>query len=132
MSDRTYTPAEAAAIIGLTERTIIKRCLDSRVPGARRTDSGWVIPAASVESERQRVASKTNVKAPDSRSAASQISVTAPTVRRLVNEYTSALGSASEAELETNRRRIAEIASKAKAAIFIGADGRQTKVKRMR
>lgn len=132
MSDRTYTPAEAAEIIGLTPRTIIKRCLDSRVPGARRTDNGWVIPAEAVESERQRVAAKTNVKAPDNRSAASQISVTAPTVRRPVNEYTAAINSASEAELEANRQRIAEIARKAKAAIFIGADGRRTKVKRMR
>ncbi len=127
---KIYTPAEAAEIIGLTPRTIVKRCLDSRVPGARRTDNGWMIPAEAVEAERQRVAAKTNIKAPDSRSASSQISVTAPTVRRPVNEYTAAIGSATEAELEANRARLAEIAKRARAAVYITADGRTKTVKR--
>ncbi len=122
---KIYTPAEAAEIIGLTPRTIIKRCLDSRVPGARRTDNGWMIPAAAVEAERQRVAAKTNIKAPDTRTISSQI-----TLQTARNEYTAAIGSATEAELAANRARLAEIAKRARAAVLISADGRVGRVKR--
>ena len=130
MSDKTYTPAEAAEIIGLTPRTIVKRCLDSRVPGARRTDSGWMIPAAAVEAERQRVAAKTNIKAPDTRTTSSQITLQTAKPARTVNEYTAAIGSATEAELAANRARLAEIARRARAAVYITADGRTKTVKR--
>ncbi len=130
MSDKTYTPAEAAEIIGLTPRTIIKRCLDSRVPGARRTDNGWMIPASAVEAERQRVAAKTNIKAPDTKTTSSQITLQTARPARMVNEYTAAIGSATEAELEANRARLAEIAKRARAAVYITADGRTKTVKR--
>ena len=127
---KIYTPTEAAEIIGLTPRTIIKRCLDSRVPGARRTDSGWMIPAEAVEAERQRVAAKTNVKAPDTRTTSSQITLQTARPARAVNEYTAAIGSATGAELAANRARLAEIAKRARAAVLIGADGRVERVKR--
>ena len=127
---KIYTPTEAAEIIGLTPRTIIKRCLDSRVPGARRTDNGWMIPAEAVEAERQRVAAKTNVKAPDTRTTSSQITLQTARPARAVNEYTAAIGNATEAELATNRARLAEIAKLARAAVYITADGRTKTVKR--
>ncbi len=127
---KIYTPAEAAEIIGLTPRTIIKRCLDSRVPGARRTDNGWMIPAEAVEAERQRVSAKTNIKAPDSRTTSSQITLQTSRPARAVNEYTAAIGSATEAELAANRARLAEIAKRARAAVLIGADGRVSRLKR--
>ena len=127
---KIYTPTEAAEIIGLTPRTIIKRCLDSRVPGARRTDNGWVIPAAAVEAERQRVAAKTNIKAPDTRTTSSQITLQTAKPARTVNEYTAAIGSATEAELAANRARLADIARRARAAVYIAADGRTKTVKR--
>ena len=127
---KIYTPAEAAEIIGLTPRTIIKRCLDSRVPGACRTDNGWMIPAEAVEAERQRVAAKTNVKAPDTRTTSSQITLQTARPARTVNEYTAAIGSATEAELAANRARLAEIAKRARAAVYITADGRTKTVKR--
>ena len=127
---KIYTPAEAAEIIGLTPRTIIKRCLDSRVPGARRTDNGWMIPASAVEAERQRVAAKTNIKAPDNRTTSSQITLQTSRPARAVNEYTAAIGSATEAELAANRARLAEIAKLARAAVYITADGRTKTVKR--
>ena len=132
MSDKTYTPAEAAEIIGLTPRTIIKRCLDSRVPGARRTDNGWMIPAEAVEAERQRVAAKTNIKAPDTKTTSSKITLQTSRPARAVNEYTAAIGSATEAELAANRARLAEIARLARAAVLISADGRVGRVKRTR
>ncbi len=127
---KIYTPAEAAEIIGLTPRTIVKRCLDSRVPGARRTDNGWMIPAEAVEAERQRVAAKTNIKAPDTKTTSSQITLQTARPARMVNEYTAAIGSATEAELEANRARLAEIAKRARAAVYITADGRTKTVKR--
>ncbi len=127
---KIYTPAEAAEIIGLTPRTIIKRCLDSRVPGARRTDNGWIIPAEAVEAERQRVAAKTNIKAPDTKTTSSQITLQTARPARTVNEYTAAIGSATEAELSANRARLAEIAKLARAAVYITADGRTKTVKR--
>ena len=127
---KIYTPAEAAEIIGLTPRTIIKRCLDSRVPGARRTDNGWVIPAEAVEAERQRVAAKTNIKAPDTKTTSSQITLQTARPARAVNEYTAAIGNATEAELSANRARLAEIAKRARAAVYITADGRTKTVKR--
>ena len=127
---KIYTPAEAAEIIGLTPRTIVKRCLDSRVPGARRTDNGWMIPAEAVEAERQRVAAKTNIKAPDNRTTSSQITLQTSRPARAVNEYTAAIGSATEAELAANRARLAEIARRARAAVYITADGRTKTVKR--
>ena len=127
---KIYTPAEAAEIIGLTPRTIIKRCLDSRVPGARRTDNGWMIPAEAVEAERQRVAAKTNIKAPDTKTTSSQITLQTSRPARAVNEYTAAIGSATEAELAANRARLAEIARRARAAVYITADGRTKTVKR--
>ena len=127
---KTYTPAEAAEIIGLTPRTIIKRCLDSRVPGARRTDNGWMIPAEAVEAERQRVAAKTNIKAPDTKTTSSQITLQTSRPARAVNEYTAAIGSATETELAANRARLAEIAKRARAAVYITADGRTKTVKR--
>ena len=127
---KIYTAEDAAEIIGLTPRTIIKRCLDSRVPGARRTDSGWMIPAEAVEAERQRVAAKTNVKAPDARTTSSQITLQTARPARTVNEYTAAIGSATEAELAANRARLAEIAKLARAAVYITADGRTKTVKR--
>ena len=127
---KIYPPAEAAEIIGLTPRTIVKRCLDSRVPGARRTDNGWMIPAEAVEAERQRVAAKTNIKAPDTRTTSSQITLQTFRPARAVNEYTAAIGSATEAELEANRARLAEIAKRARAAVYITADGRTKTVKR--
>ncbi|MBK7181346.1 MAG: hypothetical protein IPH82_29905 [Chloroflexi bacterium] len=127
---KIYTPAEAAEIIGLTPRTIIKRCLDSRVPGARRTDNGWMIPAEAVEAERQRVAAKTNIKAPDTKTTSSQITLQTARPARAVNEYTAAIGSATEAELAANRARLAEIAKRARAAVYITADGRTKTVKR--
>ena len=127
---KIYTPTEAAEIIGLTPRTIIKRCLDSRVPGARRTDNGWTIPAEAVEAERQRVAAKTNIKAPDTRTTSSQITLQTAKPARTVNEYTAAIGSATEAELAANRARLADIARRARAAVYIAADGRTKTVKR--
>ncbi len=127
---KIYTAEDAAEIIGLTPRTIIKRCLDSRVPGARRTDNGWMIPAEAVEAERQRVAAKTNIKAPDTRTTSSQITLQTVRPARVVNEYTAAIGSATETELSANRARLAEIARLAKAAVLISADGRVGRVKR--
>ena len=127
---KIYTPAEAAEIIGLTPRTIIKRCLDSRVPGARRTDNGWMIPAEAVEAERQRVAAKTNIKAPDTKTTSSQITLQTSRPARAANEYTAAIGSATEAELAANRARLAEIANLARVAVYITADGRTKTVKR--
>lgn len=126
-----YTPEQAAVIIGLTARTIVKRCLDGSIKGAQRHGRQWVLSAEAVEAERARVAGKSNKKAPDNKGGR-QISLKTERPPRQVNEYTALVGVASASELEANRARLDEIARRAKSALYIRADGRTRTIRRQR
>lgn len=131
-----YTPEQAAVIVGLTARTLIKRCNDGVIKGAKRHGRQWVLPAEVVEAERQRMAGKSNKKAPDRVGLpGQQITLNGgkrPPRAKPANEYTAPVGVASEAELAENRARLDTMASTAKTAVYIGIDGRARTIKRSR
>lgn len=126
-----YTPEQASAVIGLKPRTIIKRCIDGSIKGAKKHGRQWVLTAEAVEAERARVAKKPNKKAPDN-PGGRQISLKTDRPPRPVNEYTAPVGVAQADERAANRARLDEIASKAKSALYIGTDGRAKTVRRKR
>ncbi len=66
MSKEFYTPAEAAAVIGINERSVLRRIHNIKIP-AHKAFGVWQIAADVVEAERQRVASKSSKKATDAR-----------------------------------------------------------------
>ncbi len=64
MTKAFYTTTEAAQIVGLSANTLTKRCTQGKIPAIRESGM-WLITADVVESERERVASKSSKMGPD-------------------------------------------------------------------
>lgn len=64
--DRSYTVAEAAAKLGVTEQRVRQMCKEDELPGAERKEGRWTIPGRSV---RERFAIRPPKPKPDHEAA---------------------------------------------------------------
>ena len=66
VDDRSYTVAEAAAKLGVTEQRVRQMCKEDELPGAERKEGRWTIPGRSV---RERFAIRPPKPKPDHEAA---------------------------------------------------------------
>ena len=130
---KIYTAEDAAFRAGVSTRTVVRRITTGTIQ-AENVNGTWAISAAEVDKLVALYAAKSSKKAPDAKPArAQQIAIKttpAPASRKTAATYTAVPQNATEAELEANRARLAEIAKLARAAVYITADGRTKTVKR--
>ena len=130
---KIYTAEDAAFRAGVSTRTVVRRITTGTIQ-AVNVNGTWAISAAEVDKLVALYAAKSSKKAPDAKPArAQQIAIKttpAPAPRKTAATYTAVPQNATETELEANRARLAEIAKRARAAVYITADGRTKTVKR--
>ena len=66
VDDRSYTVAEAAAKLGVTEQRVRQMCKQGKLPGAEKKDGRWTIPGWSI---RERFAIRPPKPKPDHEAA---------------------------------------------------------------
>jgi excisionase family DNA binding protein len=100
----TYTVAQAAQILGISERRVRQLVNDGKLAAERTANGSLRLPQAAVNSERKTRRKTSGRKAPEVRGSAPKTSAPEFDVDHLASAVASAIGSRIEGQLEITRR----------------------------
>ena len=100
----TYTVAQAAQILGISERRVRQLVADGQLPGERASNGSLRLPQAAVNSERKSRRKTSARKPAEPRGNSRKASSPAIDVDELATAVASAVGTKIEGQLEITRR----------------------------
>lgn len=100
----TYTVAQAAQILGISERRVRQLVNDGKLTGERSANGSLRLSQTAVNAERKSRRKTSGRKAPEGRGSAPKTSAPEFDVDHLASAVASAIGSRIEGQLEITRR----------------------------
>lgn len=100
----TYTVAQAAQILGISERRVRQLVTDGKLAAERTANGSLRLPQAAVNGERKTRRKTSARKSPEGRGSATRASTPEFDVDHLASAVASAIGSRIEGQLEITRR----------------------------
>lgn len=100
----TYTVAQAAQILGISERRVRQLVADGQLPGERASNGSLRLPQAAVNRERKSRRKTSARKPAETRGNGSRASAAPIDVDELASAVASAVGTKLEGQLEITRR----------------------------